>query len=323
MRAATLLLVLLVTGATTALPATVTTKLNKPRRGFQLRMTPFEVPVGEREVCQAIRLPIDKPIDVDRITVRMPKGSTLASHHFAMFLADAAAPNLPLDGPESNVGCAGVGGEVVSPILAFVQRLGGDVVRFPKGIGVTLTPSQVLLLNSHYVNVGDGPVSPDVAVNFRRARRGAVKRHAKSFQLGTLRIAVPVGGTAAASAEWPVPFPMDLVWASSHSHKHTETVDVDAVIGGVPRQLVHTTSYAEPDFSYFKPPEVHLGPGDTIRWTCNYRNSTDRIVRFGVTAEDEMCFAVGFFVTDDDTIPPVPPSLDCFGGHLGLVCPLN
>jgi hypothetical protein len=319
------LLLALGTAVAASAPGVVRTKLKKPARGFQLRTSPFEVPVGEREICEAVRLPITKPVDVDRIVVRYPVGATMASHHFAMFLADASAPNLPLDGPVSNHGCAGTGGTLVSPILAFVQRLGGDVIRFPKGVGVTLSPDQVLLLNSHYLNVGDAPITLDVAVNFHRARRGAVKLHAKSFQLGTLRIDVPPHGTSSSTSEWPVPFPMDVVWASSHSHKHTESVDVEALVPGAPpRELVHTTSYAEPDFTYFPPPDLRLVPGDSIRWTCNYRNQTDAVVRFGVTAEDEMCFAVGFFVTDGDApIPPLPPSLACFGGRLGLVCPLN
>lgn len=317
-----LVLTFLVVG--NALGDVIVTKLAKPRRGFQLRTARFSVPVGEREICQAVRLPITKPVDIDRITVKMPKGPTLASHHFAMFLADADAPNLPLDGPETNVGCVGAGGALVSPILGFVQRVGGDVIRFPKGIGVRLLPSQVLLLNSHYVNVSDEPVELDVAVNFRKARRGSVTRHAKSFQLGTLDIAVPPGERANATAEWPVPFPMELVWASSHSHKHTESVDVDAVVGGVVRPLVRTTSYAEPDFTYYRPPELRLVPDDSIRWTCRYRNATDAPVTFGITADDEMCFAVGFFVTDDDgPLPPLPPSSLCFGEELGLVCPAN
>jgi hypothetical protein len=307
-----------------AAPGTIRTKLAKPARGFQLRTSPFAVPVGEREICQAVRLPITAPVDVDRIVVKMPKGSTLASHHFAMFLADAGAPGLPLDGPETNVGCVGAGGDLVSPILGFVQRLGGDVIRFPKGVGVTLSPSQVLLLNSHYVNVGDGPVVLDVAVNFRKARKGRVKRRAKSFQLGLADIDVPPKGTATASAEWTVPFPMEVVWASSHSHKYTEGVDVDVVVGGEVRPLVRTTSYAEPDFHYFEPPALRLVPGDSIRWSCRYANPKDTPVRFGVTADDEMCFAVGFFVTDGDApIPPLPPSPPCFGGSLGLVCPVN
>jgi hypothetical protein len=318
-------LVALAATALAADPVMVKTKLRKPSRGFQLRLAPFEVPPArEREVCQAVRLPISRPIDIDRITVRMPSSPTLASHHLAMFIADANATDLPLDGPVDNVGCTGVGGDLVGPILGFVQRLNGDVIRFPKGVGVTIGPDQVLLLNSHYVNAGDAPVMLDVAVNFRKAKRGAVKRHAKSFQLGTLDITVPVGGTASATSEWAVPFPMTLVWASSHSHKHTTSVDVDVVTGGVIRPVVRTTSYAEPDFTYFQPSELRLVPGDSIRWTCNYRNTTDRLVTFGVTAEDEMCFAVGFFLTDDDEpLPELPPGRLCFGNGLGLVCPLN
>ena len=300
------------------------TKLKKPARGFQMRTARFSVPTGEREICQAVRLPITKPVDVDRITIRMPKGLTLSSHHFAMFLADATAPNLPLDGPQDDVGCVGAGGSIVSPILAFVQRVGGDVIRFPKGVGVTMSPHQVLLFNSHWVNVSDAPVDVDVAVNFRKARRGSVTKHAKSFQLGTFRIDVPPGERGSVTSEWAVPFPMSLVWASSHSHKHTESADVDAIVGGAAQSLVRTTSYAEPDFSYFTPPDLRLVPGDAIRWTCRYRNGTEKPIAFGVTAEDEMCFAVGFFVTDDDgPLPPLPPERLCFGGELGLVCPLN
>jgi hypothetical protein len=329
MRLVTLLVAALAATAVAADPASepvvVKTKLRKPPRGFQLRITPFEVPPGrEREVCQAVRLPISRPLDIDRITVRMPSSATLASHHLAMFIADANASDLPLGGPVDNVGCTGVGGDIVGPILGFVQRLNGDVIRFPKGVGVTIRPDQVLLLNSHYVNAGDAPVMLDLAVNFRKAKRRAIKRHAKSFQLGTLDIAVPAGGTGSATSEWAVPFPMTLVWASSHSHKHTTSVDVDALIGGVARPLVRTTSYAEPDFNYYEPSELRLVPGDVIRWTCHYENDTDRLVTFGVTAADEMCFAVGFFLTDDDgPVPALPPERLCFGNGLGLVCPIN
>jgi hypothetical protein len=323
-RVAVLLIALHATVAVAADPTVLKAKLERPARGFQIRTTAFEVPPGEREICQAVRLPVGRAIDVDRITVRMPSSSTVVSHHFAMFLADASAPNLPLDGPVTNVGCFGTGGAIVSPILGFVQRLNGDVIRFPKGIGVTLGPENVLLFNSHYVNVGDAPVTVDVAVNFRKAKRGKIKRHARSFQLGIADIAVPAGATGSASAEWAVPFPMDVVWVSTHSHKHTTTADVEALAGGTTRPLVHTTSYAEPDFAYFTPPALRLLPGDSIRWTCNYRNATDDVVRFGVSADDEMCFAVGFFLTDDDgPLPPLPPSSFCFGNGLGLVCPAN
>src|SRR5258706_14804613 len=98
MRRAALLALLLGLPAFAA-PGPLTTKLRKPGRGFPLRTSHFEVPVGAREICQAIHLPLDHPIDIDRMVIKMPTCSTIANHHFAMFLADSAAPNLPLDCP--------------------------------------------------------------------------------------------------------------------------------------------------------------------------------------------------------------------------------
>lgn len=300
----------------------VRTKLRKPGRGFQLRTALFEVVRPEREVCQAVALPIRRPIEVDRISVRMPVSSSYVSHHFAMFLADAAAPDLPFGTPVNNVGCAGVGGELVSPILGFVQRAGGDVIRFPKGVGVTLDPNQALLFNPHVVNIADVPVTLDVAVNFRKARKSRVRHHARSFQLGTVAIAVPPGETGESVAEWRTPFPMSVVWLSTHSHKHTEAAIVELLRGATAAgELVHTTSYDHPDVAYYDVGALRLAPGDGLRWTCRYRNDTGRLLTFGVTSEDEMCFAVGFFVTDDDAPPPDVPG--CLGNGLGLVCPLN
>ena len=46
--------------------------------------------------------------------------------------------------------------------------------------------------------------------------------------------------------------------------------------------VVRTTSWSEPDFRYFPPPSLRLEVGDTVRWTCRYRNATDHPVHFGV-----------------------------------------
>src|SRR5205823_186732 len=104
---------------------------------------------------------------------------------------------------------------------------------------VTLPPHQRLLLNSHYLNGGTEPVTIDVAVDFRAARKGTVRHHTRSFELGTLDIDVPPGQTGSASASWLAPFPMNVVWLSTHSHKHTQSVDVDLVRQGVvgPQEL--------------------------------------------------------------------------------------
>ena len=55
-----------------------------------------------------------------------------------------------------------------------------------------------------------------------------------------------------------------------------ESADVDAIVGGTAGPLARTTAYAEPDFPYFTPPDLRLVPGDVIRWTCRYRNATEK-----------------------------------------------
>jgi len=84
---------------------------------------------------------------------------------------------------------------------------------------------------------------------------------------------------------------------------------------------LETRSYSEPTVNLYDPP-LRLEAGDGFHWTCNYLNDTSRMLRFGVTSNDEMCFTVGFFYPDDDAAP-LPPVRGCFGGGGGLVCPLN
>jgi hypothetical protein len=306
-----------------ALPSTAAelrTRLHRPPHGLQVRLSPFEIqPRTEREVCQLIELPNTKEVDVRDLTIAMPAGAEFGSHHFAMFLYTGGDEEVGAE-PFDSAGCVGIGTQFVSPILAFVQRP-KQRIRFPKGVGVRLAPHQRLLLNSHYLNGTSEPLRVDVAINFKAAPKRSIRHHALSFQLGTLRIDVPPGGESSATAAWDVPVPMNVVWLSTHSHKHTTSATVGLSRDGAPaEQLIETRSYAEPAVRRYATP-LRLEPGDAIRWTCNYANQTASPVRFGVTAEDEMCFAVGFFYLDDDA--PLPPVPRCFGAGGGLVCPFN
>jgi Copper type II ascorbate-dependent monooxygenase, C-terminal domain len=286
---------------------------------MQIRLTPVVVPAAqEREVCQAIELPNREAVDVAALQFATPGGRTYLSHHFALFVDDAdtmaTLPRGPLDSP----GCAGFG-QAFGAILAGVQSPRATV-RFPSGVGFTLKPHQVVLLNLHYVNGSSKPLRVDGAVNLVEARPGTVTHHARAFQFGTARIAVPPGGDASAEASWTAPFPMNVVLLSTHSHKHTTSVDVDVVRSGDrPAPILETVDYRHPELKGFATP-LRLEPGDGFRWTCNYHNAGPSMLTFGVTSNDEMCFTIGAFYLDDDAAP-LPPVPDCYGGDIALTCP--
>jgi copper type II ascorbate-dependent monooxygenase-like protein len=295
-------------------------RLRPPAHGVQLRLSPVPVaPASEREVCQQVTVPGRRAFDVREVRVKVAAGRTFGSHHFAIFVPPGTAGG-PAD-PIDSVGCVGLGGAFVSPILAFVQRV-DQRIRFPRGVGLRVAPGQRLLLNAHWLNGGTAPVALDAAANLRAARPGTIEHHARSFQLGALRIDVPAGGTGETTATWTAPFPMNLVWLSTHSHEHTTSVSVEVLRGGVSDgEALRTTSYAEPAVRRYDT-ALRLEPGDALRWTCRYANRTERRLHFGVTSEDEMCFTVGFFYPDEDDAP-LPAVPGCFGGSGGLVCLLG
>lgn len=61
-----------------ALPSTAAelrTRLHRPSRGLQVRLTPFDIqPRTEREVCQLIELPSAKEVEFRDLTIAMPAG---------------------------------------------------------------------------------------------------------------------------------------------------------------------------------------------------------------------------------------------------------
>src|SRR2546429_9418961 len=173
-RASPLALVLLALPAL-ASAATFRAHLRRPRHGLQVRLSPITVaPGSEREVCQLVTLPNRKAMDASEITMAMPSGATYTSHHFAIFLYQGEHPEGIPSGPFDRVGCAGVGDQVVSPILAFVQRP-RQTIRFPSGVAVALGPAQPLPLNSHYLNGGPEPGAIDAPGDFRAPRKGQVR----------------------------------------------------------------------------------------------------------------------------------------------------
>ena len=307
-----ILLATLGSGGTAA--AVLRAHLARPHRGTQVRLSPYTIgPESEREVCQLVTLRNARAFDASEIDVSMPGSPEFGTHHFAIFLDVRDTPAPPQPEPVSDV--------VVPPLLAFVQHP-RERIRFPLHVGVRLKPHQRLFLNSHYINGSAAPITIDVAVNFRAARKGSVQHHARSFQLGTFDIDVPSGAEGSAVGSWTTPFPINVIALSSHSHKHTQSVSVDLLHAGVSAgQQLLTTDYADPSVHNYDPP-LRLEAGDGWRWTCNYLNQTSGTLRFGVTSNDEMCFATGFFYIDDDaaSLPPVP---GCFGQGESLTCPFS
>src|SRR5215468_914848 len=120
-------------------PATATdlrARLRRPRHGIQVRVTPVTIPArSEREICEIVTLGNHRAVDVSEITAVSPSLPTAVTHHLAIFDYEGGGPvDVPPGVPFDSVGCLGVGGQEVSPILAVVQQP-RQTIRFPSHVG--------------------------------------------------------------------------------------------------------------------------------------------------------------------------------------------
>lgn len=305
-----------------AAPAAAKIKLKKPPRGFQMRITPFEIPAGgEREVCEFRTLSNKKPMDVQGFDLNMTAGG----HHFVLweYLGTHTNPaEFPTD-LEDRPGCVGFGppDSFGTQANLFGMQTSRARVRFPAGVAVRLEPNAFVYLNTHLRNPSPTePLMAEAVFNVRPARKGTVKHHAQAFVVGNLLgIRIPALGTQTLVTDWHTPVALNLVQVSTHQHKRgtralVEHLDAAGNSKGV---LFEGANWEHPGEKWYAS-AFRVEAGEGLRVTCAWSNPDDRTVRFGVTTDDEMCFGTGYFYPDDESLPVTGPG--CLPQGQGLLC---
>ena len=297
-------------------------KLPKPKRGFQMRMREFSIPpASERETCEFRTTPNKEPIDVQGFRLNMTPGS----HHFVLweYLGDntdpADFPSELVDAP----GCVGVGprDSFAANANLFGMQVAKARLRFPPGVAVRLEPHAPVFLNAHLRNASPtDPLTAEVVFNIVPARKGTVKHHAQALTVGNLNdILLPPQSSASLTSEWYAPTDLNIVQLSTHQHhRGTHTVvrliDPDGTDRGM---LFEAVNWEHPGEKWF-PQAFRLRQGQGLRFTCEWQNPDDKLVSFGVTTDDEMCFVTGYFYPDDDGAQV--GGGDCLPQGAGLLC---
>jgi hypothetical protein len=274
-------------------------------RSFTVRASPFEVPVGaERTVCEYRPSPNAEPLEVGGFEIHASPGLHHAS--VSAYLGDDRDPRHYTRGIPADATCRDVGPPDLLAPLRSMLLLGSVSVgrqRFPPGLAIRLDARQPLLLNFHYFNGTSRPLRPKVRLRILRARRGAVRHHLEVLGVGNFDIRIPPHATVSHTADWSPPFDVNVAMLSSHAHGRATRVTASVLVGdAAPRRVYESRSWAEPTIAWQAPP-LRLTPADRLRFTCEWRNDSDREIGFGATADDEMCFITGYFFRDEDPPP--------------------
>lgn len=276
----------------------VTLELPIPRAGFQVESRPLRIEAGDDvRVCEVVLVPgePDALYPVDRIEAAIgPDGRDLlvaaAVPHSDTAAIMEAGDRVPCNRAGEAFGEALEG--LVSSQHAYLDQ------RYPEGVGNLLHGAQPLVLEYHYRNDSEEPIAAKVKVNFHLTSAANVRHEAQLASLDNLTIYTPPGGDSTHLGECGVGDSVRL----SELVRRTRAFGTDFrvwLVGGERdgELLWHSADHRDHQYEFEVP--LPLEPGQRLRFECSYHNTSNAELRFGTTAEDEICSLQATYWRDD------------------------
>lgn len=259
-----------------------------PDRGFQVQTQGLMVEPGEDvRWCEVVRLP-GGPEDayyIDRIETAM----TAHGEDLIVSAAELASQTDAIMDVGSRIPCTRAGeafGEELVQITA-TQHTRHDQ-RYAANVGQVLFGGQKLAVDYHYVNDGEAALAAKVKLNFHTVDETAVQHVARTAGFDNLTIYTPPGGFSSHLGQCTMS--QDVVVGELVRRTQRRGTDFRVWVAGGARDgelLWHSEHPDDAQVELDTPLAIAAGEG--FRFECDYHNTTNLELRFGVNAGDERC----------------------------------
>ena len=279
-------------------------ELAAPESGFQIHSNGrFIEPGTDVEFCEVVTLPgtPDDTYYVGELEVAMHPWS----HHVIIEAAEVGSDTEAgmEDGMSKKCvsGESAYGGSMVDVIGAQSPY---NKLTLPEGVGRIYHGGQKLVVDYHYFNPTTEPIPARHAINFHLVEEKNVERVAHTWGFYNFKIFTPPGQQSKFAATCT--FSEDIVLHSLTRHTHKWGTDFHIWHAGGDKDGEHLWSSnnweTEVDLVFDEPVLVPKGQGFTFQ--CEYDNTTDHLLLFGLKASDEMCILFGVGWSPDTLTMP-------------------
>jgi hypothetical protein len=187
-----------------------------------------------------------------------------------------------------------------SPIM--ITQRHDDTLTLPSGVAYTFQPNQMIRLELHYINPTAAPETASPTATFCPIAESSFHDEADFLFIGNPDINIPAHSSFTLG---PTFFPMPAEFADAHffaitGHEHQWGTNV-RISTGPSASGPFTSVYDVPSWSWSEPTTVMADPAFTLpagggfQFTCDWFNGSDANVRFGESANDEMCFFWAYY----------------------------
>jgi hypothetical protein len=303
--------------------ATTTSSTSIPGgQSFSVTFDPVDVAPGEEHTkCIVKRVGNEAPVHVGLVHDVL----SAASHHFIVYrTADTVEQPVPFDcKPFADLLHPDKG----TPL--FITQKHDDVLALPDGVGVTFAAGQMVRLEMHYLDVTAADTKAYATATFSTIPDASFQAEADFLFMGNVDVdllphaSVTLGPTYA-------PMPAQLGEAkffgiTGHEHRFGTGVKVATAPG---KEGPDTSVYDVPGWQWSEPETVLHDPPFTVpkgggfRYSCSWNNTGDAEIKFGESANDEMCFFWAYYYPSQGALVCAHTDKLVPGGY-DLCCPGN
>ncbi len=246
-----------------------------------LGIEPFEVAQGEDHVwCKTMKVPSDVTLDVTSVKITMAPGS----HHFILYRSDNDLPDGFGDCTEMDDRLFVTGSQ--TPVSEW---------SLPEGLALPLFAGEQLILETHYANASDGPITGEVDVELRLMPHDEVEDYIQTVLIPYTDFEIPPMTTGYVDGMTiPEIGGYNVLSISSHTHKRATLFTIDHLTDAGTERVFTNDDWHAPPTHTFDPP-LRTDSDNGWRFECTWTNETDHPIHFGTTTEDEMCIMVMTF----------------------------
>jgi len=245
--------------------------------------------------CMHKRLTNTEAIWVTAIETKLAPGS----HHLIVYQSSETVEDTE---PKECTPFIDVIGGQAYPLM--ITQIAEERLELPEGVALKLEPGQMIRMEAHYLNYYPEPIVAHADVTFHTVPASEVEHEAGLMLYGTPDIRVPAGQTK--STPWyylPIWPGVKLFAATGHTHRFGTNVELRKAAVASPSGLANEPVSSELDiypgeeeYAWDEAPVLEYDPplafgeGEGIRYRCSWHNTSNQTVRFGESANQEMCF---------------------------------
>jgi hypothetical protein len=236
----------------------------------------WTMPAGqEGYVC------VRQTLEEDLFVAAFEAINPLGTHHT---LLTAGEPDAPDGVSDCNAGTNHL-------LSVYGSGVGTNPMIFPDGVAVRLEAGTQLLLNLHLFNTTLDPMTGTSGTRMRTLADSDVEHEAEGILAGTVALQLPPHEQTTQIGHCTMTDDFTIFAVSPHMHQlgvHAKVVAETSDSGEIE---LHEGPYDFDQQLYYMLDPLPMKQGDRIRVECTYDNTTDRMIGFGDSSLDEMCFS--------------------------------